>query len=328
MERRIVFTGKNEVSLETFIAGAVGEKQVKVRTLYSMISTGTESIVLQRRFEAGSHFDGWVQYPFYPGYLVAGTVEELGAEVKLFKKGDLVVCRCKHSSCNIAEEADCISIDSNIDIKMAPWFGLAKIAAMGARAAGYTLGTSVLVIGAGPIGQMTVRWAAAAGCEKVIVVDTQVKRLALALSGGATGVVSKPVNEAVEEIKALNNGNLPSIVVDTTGNANVFSSALEVCADFGKVVILGDTGTPTSQCLTKDVITRGLHIVGAHDIHDDAHWNLNNITRLFFSLVQRGRFNLDGLNTHYFSPEQYREAYNIVETNRGETMGIIFDWSK
>ncbi len=328
MEKRIVFNGNNNISIEAFEPEAVSEGKVLIRTNYSMLSTGTETIVLHRRFEAGSHFDKWVQYPFYPGYSVVGTVMETGPRVTSLKPGDLVACRCTHASCHVINEEECVPITPGIDLRQSVWFALAKITAMGARVARYTLGSDVLVIGAGPIGQMTLRWAVAAGSEKVIVADMVEKRLQLALSGGATATINKPVSEAVEEIKAANNGKLPSIVIDTTGNAAVFSSALEVCADFGTVVVLGDTGTPTSQHLTKDVITRGLHIVGAHDHHENADWNINNITRLFFSLVQRGKFNLEGLNTHYFSPEQIREAYDITETQRGETMGIVIDWSK
>lgn len=328
MERRIVFTGRNKVSLETFVPCSVYEKQVKVRTLYSMISTGTETIVLQRKFEEGSHFDNWVKYPFFPGYALVGEVIETGPGVEALKTGELVVCRYGHASCHVVPENHCIPINSVIDPKQAPWFALAKIAAMGARVSGHTLGSSVLVIGAGPIGQMSLRWAVASGAEKVIVIDTFEKRLELALIGGATGVICSDVNRAKREIKDLNNGKLPSIVIDTTGNAGAFSGALEVCADFGTLVILGDTGTPTSQHLTKDVITRGIHIVGAHDGHENAEWNAESITRLFFSLVQRGKFKLEGLNTHYFSPEEYREAYDIAETKRGDTMGIIFNWMK
>jgi threonine dehydrogenase-like Zn-dependent dehydrogenase len=97
-------------------------------------------------------------------------------------------------------------------------------------------------------------------------------------------------------------------------------------ADRGRLVILGDTGTPSEQRLTLDVIRRGIHIVGAHDSHDDGRWNLSTITDLFFDLVRRGRFSLAGLNTHAFLPEQCVEAYALVTERRAETMGVRFVW--
>jgi 2-desacetyl-2-hydroxyethyl bacteriochlorophyllide A dehydrogenase len=302
MQKRIVFKGKNEISLEEFTPEAVVGKKVMIRTIYSLLSTGTETTVLHRRFEAGSHFDNWVKYPFLPGYSIVGEIIEVGPDVTSLKSGDIVVSRFGHASCHVVDENNCMPVNPGIDLKYAPWFALAKIAAMGTHVANLTLGSDVLVIGAGPIGQMALRWVVASGAGNVIVADLVEKRLQLALAGGATAIISKPINEAVAEIKAVNNNVLPSIVIDTTGNASVFSSALELCADFGTVVILGDTGTPTSQHLTKDVITRGLHIVGAHDNHENISWNKKNIAQLFFSLVQRGKFNLEGLNTHYFSP--------------------------
>jgi threonine dehydrogenase-like Zn-dependent dehydrogenase len=92
------------------------------------------------------------------------------------------------------------------------------------------------------------------------------------------------------------------------------------------VVILGDTGSPTEQHLTSDVIRRGLTIVGAHDTHDTERWDFHSVTRFLLDLVQRGRFDLSGLNTHTFKPDQAEEAYTLANTRRGETMGILFDW--
>ena len=54
-------------------------------------------------------------------------------------------------------------------------------------------------------------------------------------------------------------------VYDVTGAAPVFSASLTMLRRFGRLVLLGDTGTPTEQHLTGDVVTKALTIVGAHD---------------------------------------------------------------
>lgn len=325
---RIVFTGKREVALEPFAPQAVGPDQVRVKTLYTLMSTGTENIIFNRLFDPGTPWDDWVRYPFYPGYSAIGVVSEIGSAAQGVEIGATVALRYGHASEHVASADHLFVVPESVAPSDAVWFSLAKIAFMGARAADYRLGETLLIIGAGPIGQMSVRWAAAAGLSRVVVVDPVEARLALATRGGASHVIAKAVAACREDVLAACDGDLPRIVNDATGNAEVFAAALQLAARFGRVVVLGDTGSPSSQRLTSDVIMRGLHIVGAHDVHNDERWNNRSITRLFFDLVRRGRFDLAGLNTHYFRPESAPEAYAAANARRGETMGIVFDWTR
>ena len=324
--RRVVFTGKQEVHLEKAALPELGADEVRVRMALSLMSTGTENIAFNRLFEAGSHWDKWVRYPFFPGYSAVGTVEAVGPGVKSLAVGDRVATRCSHVSLANRSEISCHSIPGEIPFAEAVWFALAKIAFQGARAAEYRMGDNVLIIGAGPIGQMSVRWARAAGAQTIIVVDSIPGRLELARIGGATAAISQPIAEAREAVLAANGGELPRVVIDSTGAAPVFSAALTLAALYGTVVILGDTGTPSGQRLTGDVITRGLRIVGAHDGHNTEQWNDGTIVPLFFSLARTGRFSLAKLNSHTFRPEDCAEAYGVANRDRASTMGIIFDW--
>ena len=323
---RLVFPAKQQVhtTLEDLPPLQAGE--VLVRTQFSLMSTGTENIVFNRLFDPGTHWDKWVQYPFYPGYSAVGIVE--ASESPAFKPGDRVAARAKHQSRFVKPGDDCYPIPANLPFEQALWFALAKIAWHGARAADYKLGDSVLIIGAGPIGQMSIRWARAAGATSILVVDAAPERMALATAGGASTVIPLPVDQARDAILAANGNRLPRVVIDTTGNAEVFTAALGLADQYGKVVILGDTGRPASQTLSSDVITRGISIVGVHDGHNTAEWNGASISRVFFALASTGRFPLEGLNTHHFQPEDCAKAYETANRERTRTMGIVFDWSK
>ena len=326
--RRLVFHGKQQVSLEAFDPGPVERGSVKVKTFLSLMSTGTENIVYNRLFEPGTHWDGWVKYPFHPGYASVGTVEEVGAAVSGLKVGDRVASRTGHASHSVGPATGYYPLPEGLPFGEAAWFSLAKIAFHGAQAAGYRLGDGVLIIGAGPIGQMSIRWARAAGAASIVVVDAVPDRMVLARAGGATATLVTPIGQAREALLGAGDGRLPRVVIDSTGNAAVFSAALGLVADRGKIVILGDTGQPSQQGLTHDVITRGLTIVGAHDTHNTPEWNDATITRYFFGLVASGRFPLAGLNTHSFAPERCTEAYTVANRDRAKTMGIVFDWSE
>ena len=300
--------------------------EVLVRTEFSLMSTGTENIVFNRLFDPGTHRDQWVQYPFYPGYSAAGIVE--ASEASAFKPGDRVAARAKHQSHFVKPADECYPIPQSLPLEEALWFALAKIAWHGARVADYKLGDSVLIIGAGPIGQMSIRWARAAGVTSIIAGDAAPERLALATAGGASAVIPLPIAQARDALLAANANGLPRVVIDTTGNADVFAAALGLADHYGRVVILGDTGRPASQKLTSDVITRGLTIVGVHDGHNTAEWNGASISRVFFALASTGRFALEGLNTHHFRPADCAKAYETANRERTKTMGIVFDWSK
>ena len=271
--QRVVFTGKQQVVLEGAGIEEPGAGEVLARTHFSLMSTGTENIVFNRLFDPGTHWDRWVKYPFYPGYSSVGEVIAVGPDAGALRIGDRVAYRASHASHATVTAARCYPIAHDLPMEHAVWFALAKIAYHGALAADHRLGDRVMVIGAGPIGQMAIRWARAAGAAAVIVVDLAEKRLELATAGGASAVISLPVDQAREAILAANDGRLPETVIDSTGSATVFAAALRLVADRGKLVILGDTGQPAEQRLSPDVITRGLTIVGVHDTHNTAEWN-------------------------------------------------------
>jgi len=325
--RRVVFTGCRQVDLEEFTVEPPGESEVLVRAATTLMSTGTENIVFNRLFDPGTHWDNWVKYPFYPGYCGVGIVEAAGAKVTEFAPGDRVAGRFSHRSHAVMPAEELVRIPEAISFPDAVWFALAKIAFHGARAADYRLGDSVLIIGAGPIGQMSTRWAAAAGAQSILVLDPVEQRLGLARAGGATAAIALPVSEARPAILEANQGRLPRVVIDSTGHAGVFAAALGLAEQYGTVVVLGDTGSPAQQKLTSDVIMRGLRIIGAHDGHNTEQWNNGSISALFLSLAATGRFPLAGLNKHEFAPEACRDAYRLANEDRANTMGILFRWS-
>jgi threonine dehydrogenase-like Zn-dependent dehydrogenase len=138
---------------------------------------------------------------------------------------------------------------------------------------------------------------------------------------------------AREPVLALTDGRLADVVYEVTGHPTVLSHALGLARRFGKVLLLGDTGTPAEQRLTPDVITRGVNIVGAHGgdpppvASDYNHWTQENMGRLFLTYLQRGQMRVWDLVTHRFSPKDAAQAYHLLETERASAMGVAFDWT-
>src|SRR5262249_48378468 len=138
--------------------------------------------------------------------------------------------------------AQCSPVPADVDPKNACWCGLAKTAFRAAHAAPFTLGGHVLIIGAGPVGQMAIRWARSAGMANITVVDLAELRLDRARRGGATDCFQGELNALRETQLRASRKDGFDIVVDTTGNPAVFAQALGTVSQFGKLVLLGDTG--------------------------------------------------------------------------------------
>lgn len=328
MPQRIVFPERGRVELQAFDVPAPGPGDLRVRTLYSLMSIGTETIVLHQRYDPDTHFGRMFSFPQYKtGVQAVGVVEETGDDVAEFEPGDRVFMRMAHGSHQVLPAEQCSTVPDAIDPKSACWCGLAKTAFRASWAGRFDLGEHVLIVGAGPVGQMTTRWAAVAGMHDIAVVDLSDLRLAHAANGGATQTMCGDVEMHGERIAAMNAGAGPALIVDTTGNPAVFRHALAAAAKFGTVVLLGDTGYPQRQCLTSDVMTKGLSIQATHDSHDRDGWTQRRIDDLFFAHVASGRFDLDGLITHEFSPEDCAAAYALAEEQRDRVVGILYDWT-
>lgn len=316
------------MQLVAFEPPAPGPGEVSVRTEYSLMSIGTETTILHAKYDPGTHFAARFSFPqLKTGVQAIAVVESAGDGVTEFQRGDRIFMRMAHTSHWTLPAALCSPVPDGLDAKSACWCGLAKTAFRAAHAAPFVLGGNVLIVGAGPVGQMAVRWAKTAGMSTIAVADLGELRLQLARRGGATHCFQGPLMELKDALLSCSGGNGFDVVVDTTGSAPVFSQALSVAGLFGKVVLLGDTGYPTRQCLTSDMMTKGLTVVATHDHQDRGGWTQRKIDALFFALAKDGTFALDGLITHEFSPTHCTQAYELASDRREEAVGVIFNWT-
>jgi 2-desacetyl-2-hydroxyethyl bacteriochlorophyllide A dehydrogenase len=327
--RRIIFPRKGEVALQTFELNEPGAGEVRVRCHYSLMSIGTETTILHQRYDPDSHFARMFSYPqLQTGVQTIGQVEAVHGENSELSRGELVFLRRGHGSHQLVPADECTRVPAGIELKSACWCGLAKTAFRAAWAGRFSAKAHVLVIGAGPVGQMVVRWAAAKDCASITAVDVSSHRLAHASAGGASLCLQGDISESLEAIAQLDGGRGPAIVVDSTGNPSVFQPALAAAARFGKVILLGDTGFPARQCLSSQMMVKGLTVQATHDSHDLDGWDQHKVDQHFFDAVGRGQFPLDGLITREFAPDNCAQAYQLADTERDNTMGILFDWTK
>lgn len=305
------------------------DDSVRVRTLYSLMSIGTETAILNKRYDPGTHYDRIFSFPqLKTGVQAVARVQAVGPAVGDFKVGDRIYMRMAHGSHQVLPESVLSPIPEAVDSRSACWCGLAKTAFRAAWAAPFALGRQVLIIGAGPVGQIALRWARSANVGLLAVSDLSEERLAHAQRGGATHTLCGDIADQLTDIGQMNGGAGPDVVVEATGSPAVFPSALAAAARFGKVMLLGDTGFPDRQHLTSDVMTKGLTIQATHDSHDRDGWTQRQVDAQFFASLIADRFDVGGLISHEFSPDDCVAAYALAVERRGETMGVLFDWSQ
>ncbi len=329
----IYFLAKDTVAVQAHPVPAVKAGEILIRLQYSLISTGTECICLQRNFAPGTHWDKWVQYPYRPGYSSAGVVMKAAEDVAGVAVGDRVAVPVKHGQYAVIDADRAVKVPAGVSDEAAAWFNLSCIAQNAVRRAEHRLGDDVVIIGAGLLGQLVVQYERLLGANHVVVIDTAPARLAMAAAHGATHTLAISSAEAEDAVASITAGRMADVVYDITGNAAVLPTALPLARRFGKVLLLGDTGTPSDQRLTGDVIRRGINIVGAHSTNppptasDYAHWTHEHMTRLFFTYLERGDMHVEDLITHRFDPRQAAGAYDMLTRDRSQAMGVLFDWT-
>ncbi|MEU5251871.1 zinc-binding alcohol dehydrogenase [Streptomyces longwoodensis] len=330
----VVFTGRDEVRVERAPAPRPGPGEFTVRVNVSLVSAGTEGIVLGRLFEPGTHWDQWVRYPFVPGYSAVGTVLELGEGTDRVRVGDRVALRRPHASVlSVPAAEDVYRVPDAVTDEEAAWFHLATIAQVGVRRAEHRLGDRVAVIGLGPVGQLAVQYARLSGAAEVFAVDPVRSRVDLATANGATVGLALPADEAAAAIRRATDDEGADVVYDVTGAAPVFAAAQHAVRRFGRLVLLGDSGTPSAQSLTPALITNGLSVVGAHDMHgefaadDRDPWNNLRMGELFFRYLERGVMNTSSLISHRFPAEDAEAAYRLVRARPAHLTGLLLDWT-
>ena len=161
-------------------------------------------------------------------------------------------------------------------------------------------GSSVAIVGAGPIGLAALLTAQFYAPATIIMIDIDDNRLDVAKRFGATATINSSAGDVVAQVMKLTEG----VGVDTAIEAVGLPATFTLCAD-----ILAPGGTLANV---------GVHVVKA-DLHLERLWSLNVTitTRLvdtvsipmLLKTVQSGRIDAKRLITHRFKLDQMAKAY-------------------
>lgn len=168
-------------------------------------------------------------------------------------------------------------------------------------------GSSVLVVGAGPTGQILAQLLAYSGASSVTIAAPSQAKLDVALGNGATSVVLTDRADFAASRGALLDGRASGYdaVVDATGQPSVLQACLPLVRSGGTLLVYGVA--PEGAGITVEpyeIFRRELTVKGSFA-------QVNCVARAVDLLIGR-RVVPDGLITHRFSLDAYAGAIDAI----------------
>ncbi|NEU31362.1 alcohol dehydrogenase catalytic domain-containing protein [bacterium LRH843] len=180
------------------------------------------------------------------------------------------------------------------------------------------LGDSVVVVGAGPIGLMTVVAAKAAGAYPVILIGSREERLSLGSELGADFVIDYRNENVQERLEQLTDGHGGNIVFETAGTPTAQRESLDYARVGGTVNYLGLTGNKpvqidTDQQMTFKELTLQTSFLSA--------WSYEGA----INIIASGKFPIEKMITHEFSLDEVEKAisYSANRTENAIKVAIV-----
>ncbi len=273
--------------------------------------------------------------PMVPGHEFAGTVEAIGSNVDHLTEGQKVVVDinigCGHCYwCRRNEILNCpemqqvgitrdggfaefVAVPARLVIP-APNEAADEVLALtepvacvvrAARKADIRFGQSVVILGAGPIGNLHVQMMRLVGAAPIIVAEVSTERAAMAREAGADVVVTDP-DTLKDTVLELTDGRGADIVIESVGVSKLYQDAFALIRKGGHVAAFGLTGPGETVPLDiLDTILRENSVKGSvagmgEDMHDA------------LTLLWHGRFDLTRFTGATYPIEDIQSAFDSL----------------
>jgi len=293
------------------------------------------------------HGNPRVHPPAIIGHEVAGEVVAVGDDISQWKVGDRVALGadvpcgkcywCQNglgNNCNenhaigyqfpggFAEEIVLNSmvvdygpvtpIPENVSYEQAALAEPLACAINGLGMCGLSVGDSLCIIGAGPLGCMMIELGRHTGAAEIIVVQRSKKRLELARAFGADHYVCSGDTDVLKAVREITDFRGPDVVVTTCGSVEAHEQAIEMVAKRGRVNLFGGLGKGARNL---DVPSNTIHykecfVLGSHGSVPRHH-------RIAMELIEKGIVDVARCITHRFPLDEIHAAFDAAEKHEG-----------
>ena len=230
-----------------------GPGEVLIQNHYSVVSTGTETATIEsanksvaKKIQSSSNIEKGIELlekegvravwnavfpknilPIQLGYSSCGKVVEIGEGVKNFHVGDMVVSNGNHGEYVVVNQNLCSRIPSATNDKEAAYTVLGSIALHGLRLSETSLGSRIVVVGLGIVGQLVCRLGEAQGSEVFGIDPDDMRR------GDNKNYFASINDLPIDEVD--------SVIITAASDSNEpIEAATKIARNKAKIVVVGD----------------------------------------------------------------------------------------
>lgn len=284
-----------------------------------------------------------LEQPIPLGYCNVGTVIEVGRDVTEFKVGDRVASNGPH--------AEYVSVPKNLVAKIpvgvsdehAAFTVIGSIGLQGIRLINPTLGETVVVVGLGLIGLLTVQLLKANGCN-VVGFDFDQSKVDLANSYGIDAINSgKGVKQVEYVLERTNQVGCDAVIITASNPSNeIISQSAQMSRKRGRIVLVGVIGLDIKR---SDFYEKELSFQvscsygpGRYDSSYEeggndyplpyVRWTEKRNFEAVLNALSNGTLEVDSLITERVPFENYYEIYDNIGKGNSIASLLVYDTAK
>ena len=344
MGRVVAFEGLRKVGIREYEELPLRPHEVRLRTLYSGISAGTEltayrnsnpyfskrwdderRLFLEQEVSLRHPIEGW-------GYEEVGEVVEVGSAVTRIESGEIVWGTWGHKSTTVVHEnwAAQRKLPPDIDPMVGIFSRIGAIALNAVLDADVHVGEYVAVFGQGVPGLIASQLARLNG-GTVIAVDGIARRLELAKALGAAYVIDFTKQSPAEKIKGLTENRGADVCIEISGSYRALHEAIRSTAYNSKVISSGFyQGEGTGLSLGEEFHHNRINVISSQifgvSLALDHRWTVERLERTIMTLAAEEKIGLKPLVTHVFGVDEADEAFRLLDENAGEAVQVVLEF--
>ena len=330
--RALWFTAPRTATLRAETVEPPGPGEVRVETIASAVSAGTEMLVYRGEVPRDLRLDlptfaGSYAFPIKYGYAATGRVLDTGSGVENLSPGDPVFVHHPHQEIFVVPAQMPVRLPDDLDPVLGVFSANLETALNVVHDTPLRLGETALIFGQGVIGLLVSLLLKLAGAGPVLVVDPIEERRKLALAAGADGAFAPGgLNDLVMEITG---GRGADVAVETSGTGAALQSAIDAVATEGTVVVASWYGTKPVTLALGGHFHRGRvrlrsSQVGRIDPALLARWD--RARRMDTVLGLLGRLELRDFISHCIPLEEAPQAYALLDERPEEALQVILTY--
>lgn len=341
MQKAAYMTGINKLEIREIDMPIPRGDQVIVKVDYVGIC-GSDVHYL----EYGKIGDFIVNGDFRLGHECAGTITKVGSDVTALKIGDRVALEpgctcgqcdfCKTGRYNLCPDVEflatppfhgcllnyiaypanmCFMLPENVSTMEGALVEPLAVGIHAARQGGVSLGDSVVILGAGCIGLVTLLACKAFGATNVVVVDVIPKRLKLAKRLGATHIINAAECDCLEEVESLTQGKGADVIIETAGTPRTYTQTSYLVKRGGTIVLVGLAPQDTIEFNFAKLMNKEAQIKTV--------FRYRNIYPQAIAAIAQGQIDVSAIVTHEFEFAETAKAFDYVINNKNDVVKAV-----